>query len=699
MQKAPLSIFYKTVFPIVFLLLAILSAYSNSFSAAWQMDDKPNILDNARLHIDNLMPETLYETFFASPGSVKRLYRPLPCLTFALNWYLGQDDPSGYRAVNISIHILTAIFLFSTVKQIFKTPALSKSFAEFDTQHVALLSTALWALHPIQIQAVTYIVQRMTSMATLLYVMGLLFYIKARLNASSHRSLLLYVGCFAAFILSLACKENAATFPLSIILVETAFFSKKEGTTSAPFNSSRVLLCTGILVFFAAAFYFTRGNPFSFVNGYVHRSFSLSERLLTEFRVVVFYLSQIFYPHPDRFSIDHEIPISTTLMDPWTTLPAILIVVFLAFLGFSQIKKRPLVGFAVLFYFLNHLIESTVIPLEIIFEHRNYLPSAFLFVPLACGFMAMLKKLGGKSRLIFRVLVTCMVLLVVSLGTATFLRNTAWATTWTLWADAARKAPGNARPLNVLAIELGWHQASTPENLDRALYFFHKSLNLYRSNKFQEADILGNIAAIHFKKGEYQKAVDYYELTLQADPFFIKARYHLAETLAVLQEWEDASRHLDIVLKEGAPRDPYYNLKGFVLLWQDRPQEALPYFRKALSISPVKSYIHTNIGVALSRMGESQNAEWFLNEARRLSPGNILPLFCQVENSLRANDPAKAERYIREILSVHSPKEVQESLDAIPNRRGIAPISYEMIGSAIKKVAMADPARLVSKTR
>jgi tetratricopeptide (TPR) repeat protein len=136
-----------------------------------------------------------------------------------------------------------------------------------------------------------------------------------------------------------------------------------------------------------------------------------------------------------------------------------------------------------------------------------------------------------------------------------------------------------------------------------------------------------------------------------------------------------------------------------VLLWQDRLQEALPYFRKALSISPEKGYIHTNIGVALSRMGESQNAEWFLKEARRLSPGNIWPLFCQVENSLRANDPAKAERYIREVLSLHSLKEVQESLDAIPIRRDIVPISYEMVGSAIKEAAMADSNRIVLKTR
>jgi protein O-mannosyl-transferase len=679
------------------LFLIILAAYSNTMNASWHMDDKPNILDNARLHIDTFSPETVFQTFFASPGAEKKLYRPLPCFTFAVNWYLGKDDPTGYRAVNIFIHFLVAFVLFITVKEMFKTPALATRFSENDSYSIALLSATLWAVNPIHTQAVTYIVQRMTSMAGLFYLLGLFFYIRARLNTPSLKSLLLYVAGFAGFIFALASKENAATFPLSIVLIETAFFQKKEGAASASFISSKAPLYIGLLVFIAAAFYFAKGNLFSFLDGYGLRSFSLSERFLTEFRVIVFYISQIFYPHPDRLSIDHDFPLSTSLMAPWTTLPAVMVVAALVLIGFSQIKKRPLLGFAILFFFLNHLIESTVIPLEIIFEHRNYLPSAFLFVPFAWGVIALLRGLRRKSHLVFSALVSCLVLLIISLGIGTYLRNMAWASQWTLWSDAARKAPGNARPLKVLGNELGWNKAGTPENLDRALYFFHRSLGLSGPNKFQEADILGNIAAIHFKKAEYQKAVEYYEMTLQVDPFFVKARYHLSETLAVLHEWEEASRHLDIVLKEGASRDSYFNLKGFVLLWQDRPAEALSYLRKALSIAPWKSSIYLNIGVALSRMGASQNAEWFLNQARQLSTGDIVPLFFQVENSLRAKDTEKAKRYSRKILSLYSLKEVQECLDAIPNRRDIAPLSYVMIAPAIRDAAIEGSNQLGQK--
>jgi tetratricopeptide (TPR) repeat protein len=694
LHKSSKSSFQKPAIPLVLLSLIVLVAYSNTFHAAWQMDDKPNILDNSRLHIDNLMPETLYKTFFASPGSVKKLYRPLPCFTFAINWYLGKDNPVGYHAVNLCIHILSAFVLFLTIRQMLNTPALECKFTENHRYHVALLSACLWALNPIQTQAVTYIVQRMTSMAALFYLWGLYAYIKARLEKVAAQRALYYCACVAAFVLGVACKENAAIFPLAVILIETVFFPKRERIASPFLNPSKFPFYIGLLVFLAAALYFTKGNPFFFLNSYEIRSFSLSERLLTEFRVIVLYISQIFYPHPDRLSIDHGIPLSTSLIDPWTTLPAIGIVTALVILGISQIRRRPLLGFSILFFFMNHLIESTILPLEIIFEHRNYLPSAFVFLPAANGLIVLLNRMHRRSRLIPAMLISCIVIILISLGTGTYLRNTVWSSQLSLWADAARKAPGNARPLNVLAIELGWNQAATPENLDRALFLFHKSLGMYRSNQFQEADILGNIAAIHFKKGEHEKAAEYYQKTLQIDPFFVKARYHLAETLAVMQKWEEASQHLDLVLKEGSPNDTYHNLKGLVLLWQNRPKEALPYLRKALSLAPWKSYLYINIGVALSRAGANQNAEWFLNQARRLSPGNIIAQFCQVENSLRGKDLEKARRYTQEILSLHSLKDIQDNLEAIPHRRDIAPVAYEVIRPVIQEALLKMSAHL-----
>jgi len=670
--------------PLALLILLIFPIYANTLNASWQMDDKPNIVDNTLLHIDNLMPSTLYQTFFAFPGSIKKLYRPLPCFTFALNWYLGGDDPSGYHLVNIFLHVLTSFILFLTICSLFQTPTLKGRYVERDVYFISLLSAALWSINPIQTQAVTYIVQRMTSMATMFYLLGLFFYIKARISQSISNRILLYLGCFISFLCALGSKENTATFPLALVLLEIAFFQhSKVDKSQTPFF--RFAAWIGVLLFISGILIYTKGNLLFFMGGYSHRSFSLLERLLAEPRVVVFYLTQIFYPHPDRLSIDHDVPLSSSLTDPWTTLPAMGIIALLIFIGLFQIKKRPVLGFAILFFFLNHIIESTVIPLEIIFEHRNYLPSTFLFLPIALGSARLLSLYKKKNRWIFSSIFTALTFLIIGLGLGTYTRNMAWATKRTLWEDAAAKAPGNARPLNVLAIDLGWRKNATFDDLDKAIVLLKKSLPLYKSNNFQIGDIWGNIANLYRKKGEIEKAIQYYEQILKIDPLYIKVRFELAQSLILIQRWEEASRHLNFVINKGSLNSDYFNLKGFVLLWQNRPKEALPHLRQALSISPNKGSILLNIGVALTQMESGKNAEWFLRRASQSFPEDIIPLFCLIENRIRANDTIGARQYAKNLLSLHSLQSIKETLAELPENFRFAPVSWQLISPVIKE--------------
>ena len=133
---------------------------------------------------------------------------------------------------------------------------------------------------------------------------------------------------------------------------------------------------------------------------------------MTEPRVLCIYLSQLFYPVPTRLSIEHDIIYSTSLIRPWTTLPAILGVFFLIGLAGRQMRRRPMLSFAILFFFLNHAVESSVLPLELIFEHRNYLPSMFLFVPVAIGLQRVLDFYRAKQSVLYPVLIAFIVLLV-----------------------------------------------------------------------------------------------------------------------------------------------------------------------------------------------------------------------------------------------------------------------------------------------
>ena len=168
----------------------IFAVYSNTFNAAWQFDDKPNIIDNRDLHLNNLKPGSLIQTLFTDPHTPgvpgKKLYRPISYLTFAVNWYFGKDKVVGYHIVNILIHFLTTVFLFIAILNLLGTPNFKEKFVG-NRYFIAFISAALWSLNPIQTQAVTYIVQRMSSLAAMFYMLSILLYIKCRLSKSSIR--------------------------------------------------------------------------------------------------------------------------------------------------------------------------------------------------------------------------------------------------------------------------------------------------------------------------------------------------------------------------------------------------------------------------------------------------------------------------------------------------------------------------------
>ena len=145
--------------------------------------------------------------------------------------------------------------------------------------------------------------------------------------------------------------------------------------------------------------FFLRGHAAGILTDMLLVPFTMTERLLTEMRVLVYYMSQLFYPVPTRLSIDHDIVISTSLIHPWTTLPAGLFLIALTITGVVVLEKHPLIGFSILFFLINHVIESSIIPLELIFEHRNYLPSFFMFVPVALGLQWLFGRYGHASHL------------------------------------------------------------------------------------------------------------------------------------------------------------------------------------------------------------------------------------------------------------------------------------------------------------
>jgi tetratricopeptide (TPR) repeat protein len=630
---------------LVFLFLLILITYSNTFQADWHLDDYQNVSQNPHVHkIENLSLATLWQSIH-SPVT-QRIFRPVAMLSFALNFYIGSNHVFGYHVINLAIHLLTAFFLYLTVLNLFNTPNLKTKYIN-NSDFIALFAAVIWAIHPIQTQAITYIVQRMASMAAMFYIISLFCYVKARLETIKKYRWIFFIGCGLCFLLGLGSKENAATLPIALGLIEVLFFQDLNDRRTRKICFAG-LIGGAIIIFVSGAFIFLNGSPASLLKSSSFRLFSPFERLMTEPRVVVFYLSQIFYPIISRYSIEHDIVVSTSLLSPWNTLPAIIFIFSLIGIGLSQMRERPILSFAILFFFLNHLIESSIVPLELVFEHRNYLPSAFVFLPLAVAFKWLLDYYQDRSASIRFILVSFATILLILLGTGTYIRNRAWTTERALWEDAAEKAPGSTRPLHNLA----WAYYERIGDYDMALHLYEAALERQVNNTAQKSLILNNMAAIHFQRKNFDKATELWQAAVIAYPKYEATKYRLALAREKSGQTHKALVLLDDILSKRPDYTDPLMLKGTILLKQGQLDEALSYFKQCLKQKPFEKKVLFHIGIAYNLKAQYERAEWYFKLLHNRYPQEWSYILWLIETKLKAKDRVKMEHYIDKFLGL-----------------------------------------------
>lgn len=343
-------------------------AYSNTFHVPFHFDDRPNITENPNIQIKVLSWERIERLI---KNTYKESIRVFSYFTLALNYYFGGLNVFGYHLVNFLIHIASGIFLYWFLLLTFSLPSLKERYGPISYK-VALFSSLIFIAHPVQTQSVTYIVQRMASMAGMFYLLTLVLYIKGRLSIGRPRVLYL-AGAALSYLLGVFSKENVAILPLFIALYEFYFFQKFDLSP----KGKKILLGLVVGLFILGAFGFVAwGMRYInvIIDGYAYRTFTMSERVLTQFRIVLYYVTLIIYPHPSRLNLDYDFPISKTILDPPTTLVSILIVAGLVGYSIWTAKKRPVLSFCILWYFGNLVIESSIFPLEMVYEHRLYLP-------------------------------------------------------------------------------------------------------------------------------------------------------------------------------------------------------------------------------------------------------------------------------------------------------------------------------------
>lgn len=350
-------------------------------------DDEPNLHQQEGVRLERLDGYSLRQAL--ASGRSGPSGRPVAQLSFALNYYTSGFDPFIFKATNLAVHAACGIVVFFLGLRLLASgrgvPQGKKTLLA-----AGLLST-LWLLHPIQVTAVLHVVQRMTSLSALFLLAAFLLHVLARERGGRAGVLGLTLAWGVLWPLSILSKETGVLFPLFALSWELIVRRSRRGGHDAFTRGFAVLM--GLTIAAGITYALLPAGQWLWA-GYAFRDFSLTERLLTEARVLWFYIGLILFPHPEALGLYHDdIAVSAGLFDPWTTLPALAGLASLCILAWRLRHRQPLVAFGIVWFLVGHALESSVLPLELAHEHRNYVP---IFGLLLAGMSLMLRLLEGE---------------------------------------------------------------------------------------------------------------------------------------------------------------------------------------------------------------------------------------------------------------------------------------------------------------
>ena len=520
--------------------------YSNILKAGFVYDDVV-FRENPAIHITHL--GQIFEILL-DPHEWRRVGQA----TFALNFYVGGLEPFGYHVFNIFLHALNGLLLFLVTLNTLSLPSLREEWKDRAVA-TALLGAMIWLVHPVQIMAVTYTVQRFTSLSSLFfllslyfYIRGRYFYIRGRLSRRGRR-IGMYSLCAFCAVLAFGSKENSAVLPLVIFLYEVLFFTDE----SARKNRRRLLfgaVATGGLIILLALIYMGPDMGSTIMNNSAGKGWHPCERFITQFRVIFLYMTLLIWPNPARLNVDYDFSLSKGLFSPPSTFLSLVLLAAIIAFAITRFRKNPLLSFALLWFFVNLAIESSFLPLDLVYEHRLYLPSMgpiMLFAGWICSIKKrQLKKVGISLAIVFMLALACW----------TRQRNVVWQDPVRLWEDNVMKSPKRAR-------------------------------------------VYGNLGKAYLDKGKYEKARLAFEKTIALDPTFLGAYNNLA-TIHIdhFRQYKKARQYLHEAIRRNPDYpSPYLNL-GVVHLQLRELAQAVQAFEKLLELDPENLLGHYNLAAA-----------------------------------------------------------------------------------------------------
>lgn len=512
--------------------------YGHTMQVPWYLDDTRAIIENPAAR-----------SLAVAWSELLAGGRDLANLTFALNYQWGGGELRGYHLVNIVIHLLASALVFLILQRV--VPA---------RPWLALVGALLFVAHPLQTQAVTYVVQRTTSLAALFSFLALYLYILAReADADRRRHWLCYGGALLAGALAVMTKQNTAVLPLLLLLFQRYFLPANDPMRPwpkllpylAPFALVPALLAVSMLLaplLSGSAMIHVEALP-----DLLHlRHNAPLNYLVTQFTVIWLYLKLFFIPVGQ--ALEYDLAIVENIF-AWQNGLALLGILLLLAAAFYLRRREPLISAGIAWFFLALAVESSIIPLDPVFEHRLYLPL----------FGLVLVVLAGLRRVPLKVLPVVAALLLLVLSVLTWQRNALWADPLAFYQDNVARAPRSERAL-----------------LD--------------------------LANIHRQAGRLAEAEHYYRRILAFNPDYVLVHINLAIIYNARRDYRAA----EAILLEGISRDPYhfrlYNNLGVIYNFLGRFREAATYLRKGVALKPDNPTLLFNLGVAYDRLDQQDEA-------------------------------------------------------------------------------------------
>ena len=550
------------ILPYFLLIFAAFLVYSNSFDGQFQFDDAANITKQPIIKdLNNFSDLDLWTNIN---------FRPLSMFTFALNYNLNGFDVTGYHIFNLIIHILCGFLVFLLMKKILSI-YWKKDESNSDITLISLFISLVFVLHPIQTQSVTYIVQRMTALSGLFYLLAVYLYIVARRKhvqrGSALTSILYYLLVILVGVLSLLSKQIAVTLPLALLLVEICFIRSKEGKVYKKF----VLLSLSVIILLVVIVAVTGNLPRE------TDKISRTDYFVTQFRVMTKYIQLLILPINQN--LDYAIRPATTFWH-FKEIASFLFLSFLIFLSIYFYKRNKLITFGIIWFFVTLALESSIIPIRgLIYEHRLYLA----LMGFSTVLVTVVYRVTKKRKELFILILS---IIIIIYGFATFQRNKVWKNRFTLWSDILKKSPQKARSHYYMGIIL-----SDSGQKRRAINFYLKAIKL-RPGYVDALVSLGNVLK---SLGKNTKAVQYYKNALKYDPQSTAALNNLGVIVSDRGEYEKAITYYNKILKIEPHNAEAMNNLGIIWGRKKNYSKAMQYFKKALSIRPQYATARKNL--------------------------------------------------------------------------------------------------------